>query len=135
MLIERRDSLARRWIDRVRAQLPSEHALDDAEVLDSLHLFLDEVVTALEDETPLRAVGSSVAQAHGAQRQILQRDIAEVVREYGLLFEAVVDEVRASASGPFEPEEYARLACFLIENRYMNAASVRLDGGIRMAPR
>lgn len=34
-----------------------------------------------------------------------------------------------------QPEEYARLASFLIENRYMNAASVRLDGGIRMAPR
>lgn len=34
-----------------------------------------------------------------------------------------------------QPEEYAALACFLIENRYMNAASVRLDGGIRMAPR
>jgi NAD(P)-dependent dehydrogenase (short-subunit alcohol dehydrogenase family) len=32
-------------------------------------------------------------------------------------------------------EEYARLACFLIENVYMNAASIRLDGGIRMAPR
>jgi NAD(P)-dependent dehydrogenase (short-subunit alcohol dehydrogenase family) len=34
-----------------------------------------------------------------------------------------------------KPEEYAHLACFLIENPYMNAASVRLDGGIRMAPR
>lgn len=34
-----------------------------------------------------------------------------------------------------QPEEYARLACFLIENPYMNAAAVRLDGGIRMAPR
>jgi NAD(P)-dependent dehydrogenase (short-subunit alcohol dehydrogenase family) len=34
-----------------------------------------------------------------------------------------------------KPEEYADLACFLIENGYMNAASVRLDGGIRMAPR
>ena len=32
-------------------------------------------------------------------------------------------------------EEYAELACFLIENSYMNAAAVRLDGGIRMAPR
>ncbi len=32
-------------------------------------------------------------------------------------------------------EEYARLALFMIENRYMNAAAVRLDGGIRMAPR
>jgi NAD(P)-dependent dehydrogenase (short-subunit alcohol dehydrogenase family) len=34
-----------------------------------------------------------------------------------------------------EAEEYARLACFLVENVYMNAAAVRLDGGIRMAPR
>jgi NAD(P)-dependent dehydrogenase (short-subunit alcohol dehydrogenase family) len=34
-----------------------------------------------------------------------------------------------------ESAEYARLACFLIENVYMNAAAVRLDGGIRMAPR
>ena len=33
------------------------------------------------------------------------------------------------------PDEYAQLACFLIENPYMNAAAVRLDGGIRMAPR
>lgn len=32
-------------------------------------------------------------------------------------------------------DEYAQLACFLIENPYMNAAAVRLDGGIRMAPR
>jgi NAD(P)-dependent dehydrogenase (short-subunit alcohol dehydrogenase family) len=34
-----------------------------------------------------------------------------------------------------QPSEYAELACFLIENSYMNAAAVRLDGGIRMAPR
>ncbi len=34
-----------------------------------------------------------------------------------------------------QADEYARLACFLIENSYMNAAAVRLDGAIRMAPR
>ncbi|MFL6734062.1 MAG: SDR family oxidoreductase [Sphingomicrobium sp.] len=34
-----------------------------------------------------------------------------------------------------EPSEYAELACFLIESAYMNAGAVRLDGGIRMAPR
>ena len=27
------------------------------------------------------------------------------------------------------------LACFMVENAYLNAAAVRLDGGIRMAPR
>jgi NAD(P)-dependent dehydrogenase (short-subunit alcohol dehydrogenase family) len=34
-----------------------------------------------------------------------------------------------------QPEEYSRLACFMIENVYMNAEAVRLDGAIRMAPR
>jgi NAD(P)-dependent dehydrogenase (short-subunit alcohol dehydrogenase family) len=33
------------------------------------------------------------------------------------------------------PEEYARLAIFMVENSYLNAEAVRLDGGIRMAPR
>jgi NAD(P)-dependent dehydrogenase (short-subunit alcohol dehydrogenase family) len=34
-----------------------------------------------------------------------------------------------------QAEEYARLAVFMTENVYMNAEHVRLDGGIRMAPR
>jgi len=34
-----------------------------------------------------------------------------------------------------QPEEYARLAVFMVENSYINAEAVRLDGGIRMAPR
>src|SRR3954454_2140566 len=32
-------------------------------------------------------------------------------------------------------EEYGRLATFIIETPYLNAESIRLDGGIRMAPR
>ena len=34
-----------------------------------------------------------------------------------------------------QAEEYARLAVFMAENPYINAEDVRLDGGIRMAPR
>lgn len=34
-----------------------------------------------------------------------------------------------------KPEEYARLALFMIENDYMNGECVRLDGAIRMGPR
>src|SRR4249919_1538975 len=34
-----------------------------------------------------------------------------------------------------EAEEYGRLAVFIVENTYLNAESIRLDGGIRMAPR
>ena len=32
-------------------------------------------------------------------------------------------------------DEYAQLACFIVETPYLNAESIRLDGGIRMAPR
>lgn len=33
------------------------------------------------------------------------------------------------------PDEYAALAMFLIEHSYMNGESIRMDGGIRMAPK
>jgi len=51
-------------------------------------------------------------------------------------------EIRASlgAQVPFpsrlgQPEEYARLAAFIIENPMLNAEVIRLDGAIRMAPK
>jgi NAD(P)-dependent dehydrogenase (short-subunit alcohol dehydrogenase family) len=34
-----------------------------------------------------------------------------------------------------QAEEYARLAVFMAQNPYLNAEDIRLDGGIRMAPR
>ena len=45
-----------------------------------------------------------------------------------------------AASVPFpkrlgQPEEYADLACFMVEAEYMNAETVRLDGAIRMPPK
>jgi len=45
-----------------------------------------------------------------------------------------------AASVPFpkrlgDPAEYAHLACTLIENGYFNGEDIRLDRGIRMAPR
>ncbi|MBN6056719.1 SDR family NAD(P)-dependent oxidoreductase [Nonomuraea sp. RK-328] len=33
------------------------------------------------------------------------------------------------------PEEFARLACQILENGYLNGETIRLDGAIRMAPR
>jgi len=58
------------------------------------------------------------------------------------LLQNAPDNVKAAlaASVPFpkrlgEPAEYAELAEFLITSGYMNGESVRIDGGIRMAPR
>lgn len=54
----------------------------------------------------------------------------------------VPEKVRAglNASVPFPkrlglPEEFASLAMELVRNSYFNAQAIRLDGGIRMAPR
>jgi NAD(P)-dependent dehydrogenase (short-subunit alcohol dehydrogenase family) len=52
------------------------------------------------------------------------------------------EEVRQSlaASVPFPqllgaPEEYAALAKHIVENRYLNGETIRLDGALRMAPK
>jgi NAD(P)-dependent dehydrogenase (short-subunit alcohol dehydrogenase family) len=58
------------------------------------------------------------------------------------LLQALPDNVKdaLAASVPFpkrlgEPDEYAALAEFMVMTEYFNGESVRLDGGIRMAPR
>lgn len=109
LLQKRRDPIIRRWLDKVRASLPSEQKLDEQEILDSLHHFLDEVIAALEGRSALPAAGQAIAQSHGAQRQLLRRNISEVVLEYGLLFAAVTEE----CPEPLPPHEYARLAAAL----------------------
>jgi NAD(P)-dependent dehydrogenase (short-subunit alcohol dehydrogenase family) len=50
----------------------------------------------------------------------------------------VRDALGASVLNPKRlgvPDEYANLAMCMIENGYFNGEDVRLDGGIRMAPR
>ncbi len=56
------------------------------------------------------------------------------------MLQGMSEEVRASlgAQVPFpsrlgRPEEYARLAAFIVENPMLNAEVIRLDGAIRMA--
>jgi NAD(P)-dependent dehydrogenase (short-subunit alcohol dehydrogenase family) len=50
----------------------------------------------------------------------------------------VLDGLNASVPFPKRlgrPEEYASLALELVRNAYFNGQAIRLDGGIRMAPR
>lgn len=113
-LEQHRDSLTRRWMAKVRAALPSERRLDDAELLDSILFFLDEVIAGVKRGGPLPDGGRSVAGAHGAERQALDRDVTDVISEYGLLFESVVEECAAHGVPPFEPREYAVLVVALV---------------------
>ena len=52
------------------------------------------------------------------------------------------EEMRAglAAGIPFpsrlgDPAEFAALACHIMENRYLNGETIRLDGALRMPPR
>jgi len=58
------------------------------------------------------------------------------------MLQSLSEEVRASLATqvPFpsrlgQPEEYARLAAFIIENPMLNAEVIRLDGALRMTAR
>jgi NAD(P)-dependent dehydrogenase (short-subunit alcohol dehydrogenase family) len=52
--------------------------------------------------------------------------------------QAVLDSLADAVPFPKrlgKPEEFASLAMELVRNNYLNAQAIRLDGGIRMAPR
>lgn len=58
------------------------------------------------------------------------------------LLAGLPESVRASLASQIpeparlgDPDEFAALACALIENPYMNGETIRIDGAIRMAPR
>jgi NAD(P)-dependent dehydrogenase (short-subunit alcohol dehydrogenase family) len=56
----------------------------------------------------------------------------------GRLEQRVRDSLAATVVHPKrlgQPEDYARLAVELLQNPYLNGETIRLDGGIRMAPR
>jgi NAD(P)-dependent dehydrogenase (short-subunit alcohol dehydrogenase family) len=58
------------------------------------------------------------------------------------LLQGLPDEARASLGAQVphparlgDPAEYAALVCHIVENPMLNGETIRLDGGIRMAPR
>jgi NAD(P)-dependent dehydrogenase (short-subunit alcohol dehydrogenase family) len=79
-------------------------------------------------------------------RELAQHGIRVVAIAPGLfmtpMIEHLPDEVRngLAASIPFprrlgRPEEYATLVAHIIDNRFLNGEVIRLDGGLRMAPK
>lgn len=92
VLRTRREVLVACWSAKIRAAVGE--ALSTAELLDDLPAFVDEIVAALRPDAVPLPVSSGSAGAHGAQRLRLQFNVAEVVREYGLLHECIIDLAR-----------------------------------------
>lgn len=102
---ERKDEILKTMVEAIRLRLPRERAFTEEQLIDSLHLFLSEVVVALRSETPNP---SYMAEAHGGQRHVLGANVGEVVFEYALLFEIVAKEAPQATQA-----ELTRLSMFL----------------------
>jgi signal transduction histidine kinase len=92
VLKARREWLIACWGAKIRAELNAP--LTTVELLDRMPAFVDEIIDALDpDAVPLPATSGN-AEEHGAQRLRLHFDVAEVVREYGLLHECIIELAR-----------------------------------------
>ena len=60
-------------------------------MLDHIPAFVDEIIAALYPDAAPLPTASAHASEHGAQRLGLRFDVAEVVREYGLLHECILE--------------------------------------------
>jgi signal transduction histidine kinase len=111
-ITEHRDALLQHCLTRLRAAHP-ERA--DAELIDNLPRFFDELLRALDEDIGLpmvRAAGHTPeAASHGRQRRAAGFDITAVSSDYGLFSDAV-GEVASQLGMVFEPREYQVLnAC------------------------
>jgi signal transduction histidine kinase len=90
LLKVRRQDLINRWSVAVTRESTSE-PITRAELLDHIPRFIDELIGALHpDALSLMSLGENAVE-HGAQRLNLGFNVAEVVREYGMLHRCIID--------------------------------------------
>ena len=80
------------WSTKIRAAVSAP--LTNAELLDQIPAFVDEIIAAVYPQAIPLPSTSGNAEEHGAQRLGLHFDVAEVVREYGLLHECIIEIAR-----------------------------------------
>ena len=93
LLKKNRQALIDTWGQRISGTTDSG-ALSRAELLDRIPLFVDEIIAALYPEAMPLPVPGDNASEHGAQRFRLGFDVGEVIREYGMLQECILDMAR-----------------------------------------
>jgi signal transduction histidine kinase len=103
VLKARRELLIACWGTRIRGAVSAP--VTYAELLDRIPNFVDEIIAALyPGAVPLPSTSGN-AEEHGAQRLRLHFDVAEVVREYGLLHECIIEIARDADLGITLPEQ------------------------------
>lgn len=92
LLAERRDEVMRWWKLNARGTLAPD-SMPNVELVDHLPEFLQEIIGRLERDTtalPERARPISTAADHGEQRLRLGFSLDSVVREYGVMRDAII---------------------------------------------
>lgn len=92
VLKAKREMLVACWSAKIRAAVSAP--LTNAELLDHIPAFVDEIVAALYPGAAPLPSASAHASEYGAQRLRLHFDVGEVVREYGLLHECILELAR-----------------------------------------
>lgn len=108
LLQQQRERLIADWMDRVQAGVTAAR-LSQAELRDRMPAFVDEIVRDLRPEGAPAAPPTGNAEEHGAQRFRLGFDVAEVVREYGVLQECILELARGEGLA-IEPRAQVQLA-------------------------
>jgi signal transduction histidine kinase len=120
LLADRRADILERWTQRIgREHVDKE--LSRGELWDHLPHFFDEVLAALRTEEGSSAEaaatnGSAASVEHGTQRLRVGFDLAEVIREYEILTECILDEVEA-IGGSISTRAFRRVQALLNAGR------------------
>jgi hypothetical protein len=129
LLVGRRVEILERWTRRI-AQVHTDKELSASELWDHLPKFFDEVLAALraEEGSSGHAVlpkESTASVTHGAQRLQVGLHLVEVIREYEILTDCILDEVEA-AGGSISTRAFRRLLALLNAGR-AQAVSAYVD--------
>jgi signal transduction histidine kinase len=90
VLKAQRNDLISRWMAKSERSVVSG-TLPPSELLDHMPAFVDEIIAALYPDAIPLPPESAHAEEHGAQRLRLGFDVAQVVYEYGLLGECILE--------------------------------------------
>ena len=111
VLKQKRSHLIARWGDRITTAVGAL-SLPRAELIDHIPAFVDELILALHPEAmPLPPISAN-AEEHGEQRFGLGFDVAEVVREYGMLHETIL-QIAGEAELVISPREHELIVKWL----------------------
>lgn len=95
LLSRRRTEIIERWTQRIERE-HEDKELSCGEICDHLPRIFDELVMALRAEESPQTATEAASAAHGVQRLRVGFDVVEVIREYEILAECILDELEAA---------------------------------------